>query len=186
MSTTTVQPFSGTYQADPIHSSFGFSVRHSGVSRYRGSLSDVSATLRADESGLSLEGAARVESISIEEPPEFRAHVLGGEFFDAEHHPEVSFRSTRIELADDGSLAVEGELTIKGIGREVSATGTYAEPREGAQGQVAALELETSFDRREFGFDWQMELPDGSDMLDWQVGLDIRLELNAVEVAEQS
>jgi polyisoprenoid-binding protein YceI len=33
-----VQPFSGTYRAQPVPSSFAFAVRHSGVFWYRGSL----------------------------------------------------------------------------------------------------------------------------------------------------
>ena len=40
-----------------------------------------------------------------------------------------------------------------------------------------ALELETTFDRRDFGFDWQMELPSGGDVLDWDVTLNVHLEL---------
>jgi polyisoprenoid-binding protein YceI len=178
MSTSTVHPLAGTYQADPIHSSFGFSVRHSGLGEYRGSISDVSATLRAGDSGLSLEGAARVESISITKPAEFRARVLGADFFDADEHPEVAFRSTRVELADDGAATVEGELTIKGITRPVTAAGSYAGPH----GNALALALETSFDRREFGFDWQAELPGGIQMLDWEVKLDIQLRLAAESV----
>src|SRR5829696_9716921 len=107
--TTAVQPFTGTYVADPIHSSFGFAVEYSGRGRFRGTLDDVTAALTAGDDGLALEGAARVESISIQNPPQFRAHVLGPEFFDAENHPEVSFRSTRVELAEDGSARVEGQ-----------------------------------------------------------------------------
>src|SRR6186713_1166794 len=99
---TAVQPFAGTYQADPVHSSFGFGVVYSGTGKFRGTLDDVSATLTAGDDGLSLEGAARVESISIQEPAPFRAHVLGAEFFDADNHPEVTFRSTKVELSEDG------------------------------------------------------------------------------------
>jgi polyisoprenoid-binding protein YceI len=173
--TTAVQPFSGTYVSDPVHSSFGFAVRYSGVSDFHGSLSDVRATLTAGDDGLVLEGAARPESISIQNPPQFRAHVLGPEFFDVERHPEVTFRSTRVELSDDGTASVDGDLTIKGITRPVAATGTWSASNGGKSG----LSLETSFDRRDFGFDWQMELPGGAEALDWRVTLTVDLLLAA-------
>ena len=59
MSTVTIQPFSGLYRAQPAPSTFAFAVRHSGVFWFRGSLSDVEATLHADGDALVLEGSAR-------------------------------------------------------------------------------------------------------------------------------
>lgn len=177
MASTAVETIEGTYAADPIHSVFGFSVLHNSISTFRGTLSDVNATLEASDGELSLEGAAKVESISIREPEMFRAHVLGEEFFDAANHPEVSFRSTSIELGEGDSVAVEGELSIAGTTREVSATGSYRSPIEGLDGERVAVELNTTFDRRDFGFDWQMELPGGAEALGWDVTLQIHLEL---------
>jgi polyisoprenoid-binding protein YceI len=176
--TTAVQPFAGTYHADPVHSSFGFGVLYSGTGKFRGTLGDVSATLTAGDDGVVLEGAARVESISIREPEMFRAHVLGGEFFDAENHPEVKFRSTKVDLAEDGTARVEGELTIAGTTRSVAAAGTWREPVDAAGGGLrAGLELATVIDRRDFGFDWQMELPSGGEALAYDVTLEIDLQL---------
>ena len=177
MSTVAVQPFSGTYHAQPVPSSFAFAVRHSGVFWYRGSLSDVAATLRGDGDALALEGSARVDSVSVFEPPAMRASVLGPEFFDAERHPEITFRSTAIRLDGDGRAEVDGELTIRGVTRPVTATGHYAPPRQASFGEVAGLQLHTSFDRREFGFGWQMELPGGDDAVGWDVEVDIDLLL---------
>ncbi len=161
MASVATQPFIGTYRALPVPSTFAFAVRHSGVFSYRGSLSEVAATLRGDGDALTLEGSARVDSISVVEPSAMRASVLGPEFFDAERHPEITFRSTAVHLDDDGLAAVDGELTIRGVTRPVSATGHYAPPRASSFGEIAGLQLQTSFDRREFGFDWQMELPGG-------------------------
>jgi polyisoprenoid-binding protein YceI len=177
MATVAAQPFAGTYAALPVPSTFAFAVRHSGVFWFRGSLSDVAATLRADGDTLALEGSARVDSISVVEPAAMRASVLGPEFFDAERHPEILFRSTEVRLADYGRAEVEGELTIRGIERPVTASGYYAAPRESAFGEIAGLELKTSFDRRDFGFDWQMKLPGGGDAVGWEVEVDIDLLL---------
>ena len=181
MATVAAQPFTGTYAALPVPSTFAFAVRHSGVFWFRGSLSDVAATLRADGDTLALEGYARVDSISVVEPAAMRASVLGPEFFDAERHPEIIFRSTEVRLADYGRVEVEGELTIRGITRPVTASGYYASPRSSAFGEIAGLELQTSFDRRDFGFDWQMELPGGGDAVGWEVEVDIDLLLKREE-----
>jgi polyisoprenoid-binding protein YceI len=183
MSSIAVQPFTGTYLALSEPSTFAFGVRHSGVFWYRGSMSDVSATLRADGEGdgdgaaLALEGSARVDSISVVQPAAMRKSVLGPEFFDAERHPELTFRSTAVALDSDGLVAVDGELTIRGVTRPVSASGHYAPPRPSSFGEVAGLQLQTTFDRREFGFDWQMELPGGGNAVGWDVQVDIDLLL---------
>ena len=177
MATIAVQPFSGTYDAQPVPSSFAFAVRHSGVFWFRGSLSDVTATLRADGDALTLEGSARVDSISVVEPAAMRASVLGPEFFDADRHPEITFRSTELRLADDGRAELDGELTIRGVTRPVSASGHYSSPRLSSFGEIAGLQLHTSFDRREYGFQWQMQLPGGGDAVGWDVEVDIDLLL---------
>jgi polyisoprenoid-binding protein YceI len=185
MSSVSVQPFSGTYRAQPVPSSFAFAVRHSGVFWYRGSLSDVAATLHAEAHALTLEGSARVDSISVVEPAAMRASVLGPTFFDAEHHPEITFRSTTIRLADEGRAEVEGELTIRGVTRAVTASGHYASPRPASFGEVAGLQLQTSFDRRDFGFEWQTELPGGGDAVGWDVKVDIDLLLIRADIAAE-
>jgi polyisoprenoid-binding protein YceI len=177
MASVAVQPFSGTYRAQSAVSSFAFAVRHSGVFWYRGSLSDVAATLRGDGDALGLDGSARVDSISVVEPAAMRASVLGPEFFDAQRHPEITFRSTALRLADDGRAEVDGELTIRGITRPVTASGHYAPPRQAGFGEAAGLQLQTSFDRREFGFEWQTELPGGGDAVGWDVDVEIDLLL---------
>jgi polyisoprenoid-binding protein YceI len=177
MASVAAQPFTGTYRAQPIPSSFAFAVRHSGVFWYRGSLPDVTATLRADGDALALEGSARVASISVVEPAAMRASVLGPDFFDAERHPEVTFRSTAVRLADDGRAEVDGELTIRGVTHPVTAGGDYAAPRASSFGEIAGLQLQTTFDRRDFGFDWQMPLPGGGDAVGWDVGVNIDLLL---------
>jgi polyisoprenoid-binding protein YceI len=175
----TTDPLTGIYEADRTHSSFQFAVRHMKVSTFRASFGDVDATLIADAAELRLEGAARVKSISITDPPEFRAHVVhGADFFAAENHPEILFRSDRVELAEDGTATVDGELTIKGLSRPITATGTWERPVEDTFGSLrAALELRAVIDRRDWGLTWQMPLPGGADVLGWDVELTVQLEL---------
>ena len=173
MSTTTA-PLAGTYVADPVHSSFGFAVRYQGVSLFKGTLDEVDAKLVDGR----LEGAAKVESISIRTPEQFRAHVLSPEFFDAESHPTVGFRSDAIELSEDGTAKVEGELTIKGITRPVSAAGTWIAPAADAFGSTRGhLNLEALIDRTEFDMNWNAPLPSGGKALANEVTLTVELSL---------
>jgi polyisoprenoid-binding protein YceI len=173
---TTATALAGTYNADPVHSSFGFAVRYQGVSLFKGTLGDVSATLADGK----LEGSAKVESISIRTPEQFRAHVLSAEFFDVENHPEVTFSSTSIEVDDDGGATVEGDLTIRGVTKPVTATGTWIAPAADAFGnQRGHLNLEATIDRTEFGLNWNMDLPGGGKALANEVTLTVELSLVA-------
>jgi polyisoprenoid-binding protein YceI len=169
----------GVFEADRVHSSVQFAVRHMKVSTFRASFADVDARLIADASELRLEGAVRVESVSIVNPPEFREHVVrGAEFLDADNHPEIRFRSDRFHLGDDGTATVEGHLTMKGVSRPITATGTYERPVEDPFGLLrAALELRAVVDRRDWGLTWQAALPGGADVLGWDVELTVALEL---------
>ena len=177
MSEIATHPFTGTYRAAPVPSTFAFKIRHSGTFWFRGVMPEATATLRGDEDGFMLEGAAKVESITVYEPPELRAHLLAADFFDAGDHPEVSFRSTDLRLRDDGCLDLDGELTIKGITRPITAHGHWSGPRQAAFGEVVGLSLGATFDRREFGFDWQGQMPDGGDAVGWGVELEVDLLL---------
>src|SRR5262249_21627565 len=97
--------------------------------------------------------------------------------FDVEHHPELRFRSTDVRLGEYDRLELYGELTLRGVTRPITATGQYAPPRRASFGEVAGLQLQTTIDRRDFGFDWQMEMPDGGDAVGWDVAIDVDLLL---------
>jgi polyisoprenoid-binding protein YceI len=175
MSSLSTQPFTGTFRAQSEPSTIAFAVRHSGIFRFRGAFTEVAATLSGAGDALALEGSARVDSISIVEPAAMRASVVGPEFFDAERHPEVTFRSTAIRLGDDGRVALDGELTLRGVTRPITADGEYSSPRQLPFGEAAGMRLQATIDRREWGFDWQMPLPGGGDAVAWDVELDIDL-----------
>jgi len=174
MTTATTPLLSGTYTADPVHSSFGFAVRYQGVSIFRGTLSEVEATLTDGR----LEGAAKVESISIRTPDQFRQHVLSAEFFDAANHPEVTFVSSDLDLREDSTATVRGELTIKGITRPVEATGVWTAPAPDAfGGKRGHLNLDAVVDRTEFDMNWNLPLPSGGNALANEVTLTVELSL---------
>jgi polyisoprenoid-binding protein YceI len=174
-----VAPFTGTYSADVDHSFVGFSVLHMGVSTFRGSFSDVSASVAVDDDGaLTLHGSAQARSVSIVSPPEFRSHVLGEDFFDAERHPAIVFASRPAHPAEDGTITVEGSLTVRNVTRDIVATGTWRPPLEDLYGKMrAGIELTTTIDRRDYGMAWNAPLPKGGDALGTCVTLTVHLEL---------
>jgi polyisoprenoid-binding protein YceI len=171
---TATTPLRGTFVADPVHSSFGFAVRYQGVSIYKGTFNEVAATLTDGR----LEGSAKVESVSIRTPEQFRAHVLSPEFFDAASHPEISFTSSAFDVAEDNSARVTGELTIKGITHPVEATGTFTPPIADAFGNTRAhLELEAVVDRTAYEMHWNVPLPSGGQALANDVTITVELSL---------
>jgi polyisoprenoid-binding protein YceI len=171
---TATTPLRGTFVADPVHSSFGFAVRYQGVSIYKGTFEEVAATLTDGR----LEGSAKVESVSIRTPEQFRAHVLSPEFFDAASHPEITFTSSAVEVADDNSARVAGELTIKGITQPVEAKGTFTPPIGDAFGNTRAhLELEAVVDRTAYEMHWNVALPSGGQALANDVTITVELSL---------
>jgi len=172
MSTATLLP--GTFAADPVHSSFGFAVKYQGVSIFRGTLDEVNATFADGK----LEGVAKVESISIRTPEQFRAHVLSDDFFAADKFPEVKFSSTDVTLNEDGTATIVGDLTIRDTTQSVTAAGTWTAPDADAFGNTRAhLQLATAIDRTSFGLTWNAPLPNGGNALANDVTLTVDLAL---------
>lgn len=173
----------GTYELDAAHSTVGFGVTHMSVSTFRASFADVEARLVVEGDEIALEGRTRAESVSIGEPPELRDHVVEGrDFFRAGDHPELRFRSTEVELREDGGATVRGQLELRGIGRDVTLEGRYRGPiRDPFGGERVALELQVTVDRRAWDMNWQLQLPDGAEALGWDV--DVRADLELVKAA---
>ena len=134
--TTTTIP-AGTYTADPVHSTFGFQVRHQGIQLFRGSFDDVAVSLTSDGEALSIEGTTKVDSIVVR-IADLKGHLLSDDFFAADKHPEIAFRSSAVRVEDE-NVEVEGELTIKGITNHVVAKGTLAGPITGLSGAESVV-----------------------------------------------
>jgi polyisoprenoid-binding protein YceI len=171
----------GTYAADRIHSSIGFAVVHNGVSAFRSGFRGYDARLTGGERPR-LEGSVDVASIEVDEE-QLKGHLLSPEFFDADRHPQLRFESSQLDLAEDGSAMLRGELEISGKRHEVEASGRFAQLGEDGYGKArVGLSLEAKVDRRSFGLDWNAELPSGGEVLDYEVAITVELEL--VEEAE--
>jgi len=168
----------GTWDIDASHSTVGFSVRHMMVSKVRGYFREFSGELVTAEDPAQSSVTATIDLGSIDTRQEQRdAHIRSADFFDVGNHTVMTFRSTEVRT-DGADWTVVGDLTIKGITKPVTATGTYQPAVQDPYGGVrSALELTATLDRRDWDLNWQAPLPSGDDVLAWDVTLSVNLEL---------
>jgi polyisoprenoid-binding protein YceI len=176
LSTIAADAITGTWKADKVHSTVGFSVKYMGVQTFRGRFEDFDASLEASEDGvLELTGRVAADSIVVKDE-NLAAHLKSPEFFDVERHPTIGFRSTLVRIEGD-RLVVDGELTINGQTKAVEGSGTISGPSDTPFGTtVLGVEVETIVDRTEFGLRWNAPLPKGGFVLANDVKLAVNLE----------
>ena len=154
----------GTWSVDPVHSSVGFEV-HYLAGTFKGEFHEISAELTVDDDRASLEGTAKVASVDVKDE-NLSAHLQSPDFFDAERHPELRFTARDIRLDGDGNVEVDGDLTIKGVTKPVTVTGTVTEPIADPFGnERIGLNLTAQIDRTDFGVSWNNPLPTGEPAL---------------------
>jgi len=175
MTSAVETPAGSTLALDPIHSTVSFSLTAMGVSVFRAGFAKIGGELRIADYQATLEATVAVDSISIREPAEFRAHVLGSDFFAADLHPEARFESDPFEVSD-GEVSITGRLTIRGTTHAVQGTarwsGVLAEP---SGTERRHLTLGGAVDRNEFGMTWNMQLPNGQSQLGDVVNVEAEL-----------
>jgi len=159
----------GTWSLDPTHSDIGFAVSYSSLGTFRGTFDEYEVTFVDGR----LEGAAKVASVAIEEP-NLAGHLQSPDFFDAEQHPELSFTSKSIER-DGDKVTIAGELTLRGVTKDVTIAGTVAGPGPDLYGnERIAFDVETTVDRTDYGISWNQDLPTGGPAL----GNDVTITAN--------
>ena len=145
----------GTWQIDPRHSSAQFSVRHLGVSTVRGAFTKVSGSANfdpADPSKGSLD--ATIDAASVDTRVEMRDNDLRSpNFLDVQKFPTITFHSKQIKAAGSGKLLITGDLTIRGVTKEVvldvdGPTGPIKEPMGNQRIGASAT---TKIIRQDFG-----------------------------------
>ena len=95
------------------------------ISTFRGGFREYDAGLEAaDDGSLRLTGSAEVASVDVRDE-NLAAHLQSPEFFDAEQPtPRIEFSSEQIDIDQGGAAGgCEGELTIRGITKPITATG---------------------------------------------------------------
>jgi polyisoprenoid-binding protein YceI len=168
-----------TFTFDTVHSTADFSVKHMVVATFRGTFDELDATLTYEDGAPRITGRVPVSSVVVKDENLY-GHLMSPDFFDAERTPEITFASTDIARAEDGSVEVTGDFTIKGTTRSVTATGHMTDPTEDAFGNTrVGVELHAVIDRTAFGLNWNAPLPKGGMTLANDVRLDVNLEFVA-------
>ncbi len=168
---------------DHAHSSIDFTVRHLLVSKVRGRFTKWTGTIEIDEQDLArsrLDVAIDVASVDTHEPQR-DAHLRSGDFFEIDKHPQMTFKSTRVEPRGKDRLTVTGDLTLRGTTREVvldvERSGIIAKDPWGKR--RAGFTATTTINRKDFGVSYNQVLDQGGLALSEEVAVTIEIEATA-------
>jgi polyisoprenoid-binding protein YceI len=175
---------SGTWTVDPAHSSVGFEVRHMMIATVRGQFREFEGTIMAAESLAESRVAGKADVASIDTGQIDRdAHLRSADFFAAEHYPDITFESTRIEHVEGGMFRVVGDLTIRDQTHEIALATVVQGAGEDPWGnERVGLQARAVINRTDFGLTWQHRLAGGGVLVGDEVT--IALDVSAVRVQE--
>lgn len=185
MKTTHPQQVSGDYVLDPAHTRVGFVARHAMVTKVRGSFDSVEGSVHLDlEDPARSSASVTIETASINTRNEQRdIHLRTGDFLDAPNHPQITYRSTRVERSAHG-YRVTGDLTIRGTTRPVTIDFHYEGAVTDPSGDLrVGFEGSTTINRRDWGVAWNAPLEAGGVLVSEKIVLEI--EISAVRVDPQ-
>ena len=167
------------WEIDASHSGIHFSVRHLVIAKVRGQFSRWSGALVVPDGDFARATVdAVIDASSIETGVADRdAHLKSPDFFDVAQYPEARFGASRFEPQGDGEGRLIGNLTIKGITREiVLRIERHGQARDPWGNERAAFSARTSIDRKDFGLTWNQALETGGVMVGERVDLEIEIE----------
>jgi polyisoprenoid-binding protein YceI len=173
------------WEIDSSHSSVHFAVRHLVIAKVRGSFGRWSGTVQVPDGDFARATVAfTIDAASIDTGVADRdAHLKSADFLDVAEYPELRFVGTRVEPRLGSEIDVVGDLTIKGITREVVLRVEQHGQTKDPWGNVrAAFTATTSIDRKDFGLTWNQVLETGGVMVGDRV--EIEADIQAVKQAE--
>ena len=182
MSTTLTAPHTATstWKLDPVHSAAGFKVKHMMISNVKGQFTGISGALDLNEDDIANSRVeASIDAASISTGDAQRdAHLKSADFFDVEKFPKLSFRSTGVERAGGGRLAVNGDLSIHGVTRPVTfeVEGPAAPGKDPWGNTRLGLSAETKINRRDFGLTWNAALEAGGILVGDEVAITLDVQ----------
>ncbi|HEY5673853.1 MAG TPA: YceI family protein [Malonomonas sp.] len=170
--------FAASYQIDAAHTQIHFTVPHLVVFKVRGNFNDFVGTVEADAASNSLSAAeATIQVASIDTRNQKRDdHLRSADFFDAANHPEMRFVSKKVE-GSGANITVTGDLTIKGITKEVVLQGAFLGAATDPWGnQRAGFEATGKINRRDFGLLWNKALETGGMVVGDEIEIGLEVE----------
>jgi polyisoprenoid-binding protein YceI len=170
-----------TFEFDAAHTSAQFAVKHLVVSTVRGNLGQVSGTLQfdaADPAKSTVEATIDVRGVDTNDPKRDE-HLLGPDFFDVARYPTITFKSKSAERVGEGGYKVTGDLTIKGVTKEVvlDVEGT-TKPIKDPFGNIKLGGVaHTKINRQDFGVNWSRTMDGGGLVVGDEVDVIIDIEV---------
>jgi len=170
------------WNIDVSHSGVHFTARHMMFAKVHGRFTRWSGTLEVDEQNPAASHvSAEIEAASIDTSEEKRdGHLRSADFFDAEKHPKITFKSTKVEAKGSAASRVTGDLTIRGVTKPVTlAVELLGKGKDPWGNERIVFSGSTSVDRKEFGLMWNQVLEAGGVLVGDKI--DINLEIEAVK-----
>ena len=169
-----------TWTIDSSHAEIGFAVRHLMIATVRGRFGAVSGTVTVDETNpRNSKIDVTVDVTSVDTRQEMRDnHLRSPDFFDVATYPTMHFVSKRIDGDIGGEFRVLGDLTIRGVTREVTLTANLEGRTKDPWGnERAGFSATGKINRHDFGLTWNQALESGGVMVGDEVKLTIDVEL---------
>ncbi len=172
------------WNIDPAHTLVEFSAKHMMITTVKGRFADVRGMVTLSENDPdSSSVVVDIATAGIDSRVEQRdQHLRSGDFLDVENYPQITFRSRRIEgarLNEGSEFRIVGDLTIRGVTREISLDATYeGRGRDPWGGERVSFSADTKIDRRDFGLTWNAALEAGGVL----VGNEIKIHIEAQAV----
>ena len=169
---------SGDYSIDVAHTTFGFSARHAMVTKVRGSFHEFDGQLHLDfEDASKSSVAVEIKATSIDTGNQQRDdHLRSNDFFAMDEYPTITFRSTSIDRLDDSTFHVTGELTIRGITKQIEFDSEYTGAVHDPWGNTrVGLAGSLTVNRKDWGVSWNMALEAGGVTVSEKVTLEFDL-----------
>lgn len=159
----------GTYRMDLSHTSVTFRVSHLGLSHYTARFAQADGTLVFDPAkpaAQSVEAVIDARSLRTDYPEpaklDFDAEVQDA-FLDAKAHPQITFKSTRVDVTGPRTARVTGDLTLKGVTRPVTLettwNGGYKPNGMDPGGARIGFSARGAFKRSDFGVTYGIPAP---------------------------
>ena len=168
------------YEIDAAHAHAAFKVRHLMVASVRGELGVVTGQATIDDADLARSSVvASIDARGLDTRNADRdQHLRSADFLDVDRFPSIDFRSTRIVAGADDTLQVTGELTIRGVTREVTlATELSAEVRDPWGNAKRGVSATARVSRKDFGITWNLAMDGGGLVVGDAIDIAIELEL---------
>jgi len=162
-----VQPKVSTsiWVIDRVHSTAQFKVKHMMISNVLGEFTSITGVLERDENDANkskIRASIDADTINTREPQR-DAHLKSADFFHVEKHPALTFNSTVISKNADGEPKVSGDLTIRGVTRNVvfDVEGPSPAQKDPWGNTRIGLSATTRISRKDFGLTWNAALEAG-------------------------